>query len=303
MRAATGAIEGIESMPSSATERAASQAEHDAEVAAERARVRVIRPLSERDIQAMTSVGEQLWGPGGTFAPNELRAMIHAGASATAVFDQQQPDAPMIGFAIGFLGWSPRVHLHSHQVGVMPEYRRRGVGYALKLAQRQACLELGISDMRWTFDPLIRRNTAFNLGALGVQATSFYPNFYGHMGDAINGDDATDRLEAVWDLLRPLPGRRHGPISQRSKQPSGAPARALLVQHDGWPQVTDEAPAAGAAIAIPTDYETLRSQDRRRSAAWRAATRYVLQRSYAAGLRVGAVEKVGYRLEPNEESN
>ena len=56
----------------------------------------------------------------------------------------------------------------------------------------QALLQL-INDS----DPLVRRNAAFNLNALGTRAVAFHPDFYGPMGDAINAGDASDRLEAV----------------------------------------------------------------------------------------------------------
>jgi predicted GNAT superfamily acetyltransferase len=301
IHAGGAAIQMTRDVHLSDTYAAARQARRDAQDAATRSRVRVSETHSERDIRGIAEVGDQLWGPGGTLAPNELRALIHAGASVHAAFDQQQPGEPMIGFALGFLGWAPAVHLHSHQVGVLSEHRRRGVGYALKLAQRQTCLRFGVTDMRWTFDPLIRRNTAFNLGALGANAASFYPNFYGHMGDAINGEDASDRLEAVWDLLRPLPVRKCSGASRPPAQAPATKAPVLLAEHEGWPRHTHAAPTRGAMIGVPGDYEELRKRDPQCSAAWRAASREVLLQVYAAGLRIGEVDEAGYRLVPNGE--
>ena len=39
-------------------------------------------------------------------------------------------------------------------MGVAPGYQGRGVGYRLKLAQREAVLDQGIDLITWTYDPL-----------------------------------------------------------------------------------------------------------------------------------------------------
>ena len=38
----------------------------------------------------------------------------------------------------------PTPYLHSHMLGVLPEYRNRGVGRSLKLRQREEALARGI---------------------------------------------------------------------------------------------------------------------------------------------------------------
>ncbi len=65
---------------------------------------------------------------------------------------------PPVGATLGFLGWSGGLHLHSHMNAVDPAARGRGIGVALKLRQRAVCLAHGVDEMRWTYDPLIRRN-------------------------------------------------------------------------------------------------------------------------------------------------
>jgi predicted GNAT superfamily acetyltransferase len=189
----------------------------DARAAAVRARVSIVQPRDEPGARLIAEIGDLIWGPRGTLARNELRALMHAGDPVHLAVDLDRQERPVVGFAVGFLGWSPVLHVHSHQVGVVEGHRRRGIGYALKLAQRHTCLSHGITDMRWTFDPLVRRNAAFNLGALGARAAAFHVQFYGAMEDAINGGDASDRLEAVWALDKPLPARTP-PMS-----PPGAP--------------------------------------------------------------------------------
>ena len=66
----------------------------------------------------------------------------------------------MIGYVLGWAGVDPDdgLHLHSHMLAALPDRRHRGVGYALKLAQRAQALDQGIDLVRWTFDPLVARN-------------------------------------------------------------------------------------------------------------------------------------------------
>lgn len=269
------------------------RAAHEAASAARCAGVQVSEVVDERAARLVSGVGEQVWGRGGTFAPNELRALAFAGNPVHLAVDEQ--DGTAVGFAVGFVGWAPKLHVHSHQTGVVASHRQRGVGYALKLAQRSTCLAQDVDQVRWTFDPLVRRNVAFNLNALGARAVAFHPDFYGAMTDSVNASDASDRLEAVWDLLRTP--------SAGSARAAGEPRSAgLLVLRDrvGWPEVAGS-PVPDAVLEIPADYEAVRSQDPERSRAWRSAVRMVLAEAYAAGLRIGAVEDCGYRLVVSEE--
>jgi predicted GNAT superfamily acetyltransferase len=67
--------------------------------------------------------------------------------------------ARMMGFCIAVPGIKPggAAYLHSHMLGVLPQYRNAGVGRALKLAQREEALSRGIDLVEWTFDPLAVR--------------------------------------------------------------------------------------------------------------------------------------------------
>lgn len=282
-------------------ERAAAGAERaavDAERAAQAARVQVVEAEGEQVNRLVARAGDLVWGPGGTFAPNELRALSFAGNPVHLALDRADPNRPVVGFAVGFVGWSPTLHVHSHQVGVMPTHRRRGIGLALKLAQRVTGLQHDVTEMRWTFDPLVRRNTAFNLGALGARAPRFHPDFYGKMDDVINAGDSSDRLEAVWDLRRPLPTRTVPPAPRpddpdATDDPDGP---VLLQDRDGRPVVGELQVRAGAVLDVPTDYEAMRAGDPGRARQWRTAVREVLEQVYGRGFRIGAVDRAGYRI-------
>lgn len=274
------------------------QAQREAEAAAARAGIRVAEPRDEAEARLVSDAGTAVWGPRGTLAPNELQALVHAGSPVHLATDLRAPGRPVVGFALAFLGWAPFLHVHSHQVGVLERHRRRGVGYALKLAQRATCLAHGLTDMRWTFDPLVRRNTYFNLEVLGARAASFHPDFYGVMTDEINAGDVSDRLEAVWTLTDPLPARaiRAGRDARTDE------AAALLAERDGWPRATGVCVGPGALLPVPPDYERLRREDPDRARGWRTACRELLQETYRTGLRVARVTDAGYTLEQEDET-
>src|SRR5438105_5048168 len=139
------------------------------------------------------------WGEHSTMPPELLRAFQAGGDAPIGAVAEER----VVGFALGFLGPEGNsVHLHSHMLAVLPDARRSGVGYALKLAQRAWALDAGVSLARWTFDPLQARNARFNLVKLGAQADRFHRHFYGEMEDDLNRGDRSDRLEARWDLTR-----------------------------------------------------------------------------------------------------
>ena len=94
-------------------------------------------------------------------------------------------------------------YLHSHMAGVDADYRDRGIGRMLKLAQREEALSRDIRLICWTFDPLEFRNAYFNLNRLGAICRTYLPNFYGVTTSPLHRGMATDRLLAEWHLDSP----------------------------------------------------------------------------------------------------
>ena len=117
--------------------------------------------------------------------------MQHAGCVLIGAADEGEED--LVGFVLGFGGFSEGPHLHSHMLATLPERQSGGVGYALKLAQRAAALEAGLDEIRWTYDPLLARNAWFNLMKLGAAGKAFLPDFYGEMTDLLNAGDRSGR--------------------------------------------------------------------------------------------------------------
>jgi predicted GNAT superfamily acetyltransferase len=106
----------------------------------------------------------------------------------------------MIGFLLAIPGIKPGAqgYLHSHMLGVLPEYRDRGIGRLLKLRQREDALDRHIDLIEWTFDPLEIKNAFFNIERLGAMVRRYVENQYGTTSSPLHGGLPTDRCIAEW---------------------------------------------------------------------------------------------------------
>src|SRR6266481_4347719 len=98
------------------------------------------------DLEAAVRLQQEIWG----FEEIELlplRLFVVAtkvGGQAFGAFDGKR----MVGFCLAIPGLKTKpsrdrqgaVYLHSHMLGVLPEYQNSGLGRKLKLAQRQEAL-------------------------------------------------------------------------------------------------------------------------------------------------------------------
>ena len=140
--------------------------------------------------------------------------------------------------------------------------RSRGVGYALKLGQRALCLDHGVREMRWTYDPLIAHNAYFNLIKLGGEVEAFLPDFYGVMDDVVNAGDHSDRFEVVWRL--------DSDRVAATLRGTAAPKRSLTLPD---------------YVAVPKDFDAVRRGDPPEARRLRLTARSQLIKFFAAGLR------------------
>jgi predicted GNAT superfamily acetyltransferase len=169
-------------------------------------------------------------------------------------------------------------------LAVLEPRRAKGVGYALKLAQRAQAIDAGVRLVRWTFDPLIARNAHFNLGKLGVVADRFERNYYGEMTDALNRGDRSDRLVARWEVDREPAPRAVPRLPERPLVTAVGPPDAPR------PEPTAERPDAEHAwsVAVPWDHAALRGSEPELARAWRDAVGDALESAISAGLVAGA---------------
>lgn len=123
------------------------------------------------------------------------------GGQVLGAFD----DDFLCGFCVAIPGVraGQSVYLHSHMLGVLPEYRDCGAGRMLKLAQRDDAVARGFELVEWTFDPLEIKNAYFNVEKLGAIIRRYLPNHYGITSSRLQGGLPTDRCVAEWHLKRP----------------------------------------------------------------------------------------------------
>ena len=122
----------------------------------------------------------------------------------------------------------------SHMLGVAPEMRAAGLGRRLKLAQRQAALDMGLDLIEWTYDPLQAANAHLNFAKLGVVVEEYEENIYGESSSPLHRGTPTDRFVAEWRLREPHVERRiaarGGPIDARSLDCGRAASSTRLVR-------------------------------------------------------------------------
>ncbi|MBO0830997.1 MAG: GNAT family N-acetyltransferase [Actinobacteria bacterium] len=266
-----------------------------AEAAARTAGVQV-REISELDdLEAVYRLYDRIWRPDPKNPPvttELLRALTKAGNYVGGAFD----GAELLGACVGFFSAPPGMAMHSHVAGVSSGALGRSIGFALKLHQRAWAMQRGVSQIAWTFDPLVSRNAYFNLVKLGATAVEYLPNFYGDMNDGINGAGETDRLLVQWDLTAAgVVAASTGTIN-----PADAGAElnrgaviALARSDDGKP-VAGKLAGDTALVAVPHDIEALRRADPDCAQQWRIAVREVLAAVMAAGGHVAGFDKSGW---------
>lgn len=160
----------------------------------------VVRPLEgPNEMNVCLDLQRRIWRYSETdVVPDRMFTVAkESGGQVLAAFVQDEA----IGFALAYVGLrQSTVYLHSHMVGVVPEYQNQGIGRVLKLAQRTDAIERGINLIEWTFDPLELKNARFNLSRLGAIARRYIANCYGQTSSPLHAGLPTDRLVAEWWL-------------------------------------------------------------------------------------------------------
>jgi predicted GNAT superfamily acetyltransferase len=267
-----------------------------AERAASAAGLRIRELTSLDEFQAACRLFDEIWHPDPASPPitaEFIRALTKAGSYAAGAYRGEV----LVGASVGFFGPPAEGSLHSHITGV--HGAGPGAGYAIKLHQRAWALRRGVTEIAWTYDPLVRRNAYFNVVKLGARPAEYLPNFYGGMRDGINGDGDSDRLLVRWDLrsagAASACAGTFSPASAAAERAGGA-VTALSVAADGGPAAVPAAVTGGPAllVAVPADIERLRLTDPPRASAWRLALRDVLGPAMAAGARVAGFDRAGW---------
>lgn len=225
-----------------------------------------------------------------------LLTVAHNGGLVFGAFDGDR----LVGMAFGFPGIEsvpdgPRPKHCSHQMGVLPEYRDSGLGFALKRAQWQMVRHQGLDHVTWTYDPLLSRNAYLNIAKLGAVCNTYLREVYGEMRDGLNAGLPSDRFQVDWWVFTRRVERRMG------KRPRGAfdlqhflsagiePLYSVSLTPGGWIAPPDASlNLAGRLLLaeIPPDFLALKAADLPLARTWRLFTRQVFEQAFAAGYLV-----------------
>ena len=216
-------------------------------------------------------------------------ALKAAGSLLIGAFDGRE----LVGFALAFPSLEKgRTGFHSHMLAVRSSHRKYGLGYRLKLAQRERVLALGITEMTWTFDPLRSVNAHLNFCKLGVTSDSYRVDFYGPQTSSHLHTNGTDRLWVTWHMAdQRVRERLNGKDITAEVLDTFKHLDPLIrFNGDGRPAEGDLAASLARqriAIEIPGDMERIEHKDKDLARQWRLGTR----RAFNAALQAGFVVK------------
>ena len=205
----------------------------------------------------------------------------------------------MIGCLFGFAGRvapdnpaaaGPSWQHCSHFMGVVPEWRGRGVGYRLKCAQREWALSQEFQLVTWTYDPLEAANGVLNLGKLGAVCRCYLRNLYGEMADEFNADLPSDRFEVAWWVGSARVRERVEQGWQRPRLDDLLRDGAVILNPGGpradgrlEPGETREPEGERLLVEIPARMQALKAADMGLALAWRLSVRAACEVAFAAG--------------------
>ena len=217
-------------------------------------------------------------GPGDPGLPVPLlRGLQDNGGLVVGAF----ADIYLAGFAVSSIGWDGTTLYHySHLTAVRPEYQNHHLGFRLKAFQRDEVLKLGLSEIRWVFDPLRSKSAWLGVRRLGAQPDRYFAHYYGQLADAANQGMETDRIRAVWPITAPtvearMAGER--PAASADQQ-RWAVSSAIVETEPGEsgirvPTAVGEPTGASAHLEIPFDLDLVRQHEPKALRRWRHAVR------------------------------
>jgi predicted GNAT superfamily acetyltransferase len=230
-----------------------------------------------------------------------LHAIAQNGAAIYGAFDEEKP----VGFVIGVLGTveshdrvdkvaAARLKMYSVMAGVLPEYQGKGVGFQLKLAQREFALRIGIRLITWTYDPLESLNARFNISKLGVVCHRYLRNFHGEL-TGLSAGLPTDRFESEWWVTsNRVEGRvikQRKPLTLDALLGGGAElVNETAFDDRGLPTPSLKLTSSPAKnlllVEIPADFQRVKRTDPGLALRWREHSRQVFERLFEADFMV-----------------
>jgi predicted GNAT superfamily acetyltransferase len=245
-----------------------------------------VRDLTKyEEFLQVREVQQQIWGftQGEGLYPPMLKTAAENGGTVIGAFD----GGKLIGFLFGFVGLHPDRHIKlcSQTMGILPEYRNKGVAATLKWAQREHVLANEIDLITWTYDPLEAPNARLNLHALGGVAHIYKQNIYGENFGALGKGLPSDRFLVEWWIATERVQQRHdrialdpigvdSPIANACTGASGDRRSTAIDLNLDAPIVR---------VEIPNDLQAIKQSNMALAQDWRTKARDLFEAYFARG--------------------
>jgi predicted GNAT superfamily acetyltransferase len=241
------------------------------------------------DFATVVDLEQEIWGPGYTEpVPVPILAVtVKRGGILIGAFDRGR----MIGFVYSLAGLKDgRPMQWSHMAGVVDRLRNAGIGYRLKLRQRDRALQMGLDLIEWTYDPMQATNAHLNFSKLGVVVEEYEENVYGASQSPLHRGNPTDRFVAEWRIAEPHVIRRLSApdIPIRTREIADVPRANRAGPLGEW----HECKAVDLGIddrrlivEIPMGFTEMLANAPDLALAWRIDTRQIFTTYFARGFR------------------
>lgn len=232
--------------------------------------------LDPDEIGKIIPVISSAWGTNsvGYLIKDTVSAMRYHGGVVIGAYDGDN----MVGMHFSFPGYRKgKVYLYSHMTGVISDLKYSGIGYNIKLKQKEWALENGYDLIAWTYDPIMSLNANFNIRKIGAVARSYMNNFYGKMDDSINFGIPTDRVVAEWWIKE---DRKESPAEY-------TPLNEFSSEYDfSFSYPDTEYLDTNVKIRIPVDFPEMKRKDRDVALKWRMYLRKLLRELFTKGYSI-----------------
>jgi len=233
------------------------------------------------EMSQLVHLQSEIWGYGqpDTDFPYPARALFALAQSGGHVGGAFLNDLP-VGLSVAWRGMDPvsqMPYLHSQLLGVRKEHRHLGIGFQLKLYQRDFALEANLDLVKWVFDPMRSINANLNVGKLGAVIPAYQPDYYGSVQSHFSRGLATDRVWAHWYIASSrVQQRLLDPPSLLKREPP-------LVQVTALPDPNLECADPEFLVEVPEDFDAIFQESLSLAADGQAKIRRIFQHYFDQG--------------------
>jgi chorismate synthase len=237
---------------------------------------------STADYVAVYELQAETWGreAGVLVSTPILKVSQRVGGVTAGAF---AADGALLGFVFGLTGPQRGRLVHwSDMLAVRPEARDLGIGRRLKVFQRDACREMGVEAIQWTYDPLVARNAHLNLMRLGAWPVEYVPDMYADSDSPLHVGFGTDRFVVEWPA--------HDACTIRGDA-LAVDAESAIPLSDGTALAVSllASEPALVSVPIPRDIHAVAAADSSSARRWRETTRAAFESALSAGYRACGV--------------